>query len=157
MKTRCLTRVMTGMSEGFDPRSHDRPPRSRGYQSETQKICRHLMNRGDQRIGQFIINSVRVHFIDEIEEELDEPDRTEFETTEEYVEALKKYIVERESAYYSKIWNLEAPELLEAIEDVQGGLPCVECGNEFTEGSDYRCRSCLDELFEKGVSIDSGN
>jgi len=48
------------MSNDFDPLSADRPPRSEGYKEETKQLFDLIQEeRGDQRIGQFLINAVR--------------------------------------------------------------------------------------------------
>ena len=80
---------MVMVSEGFNPMDSDRPPREDGYLKETQEICDHLHNRGDQRIGQLILNAVRSEYVDS--------------SVEEAADAL---------------WSLEAPELLELLENL---------------------------------------
>ena len=88
----------------FNPMEASREPRSEGYRKETQQIIKHLENRGDQRIGQLLINAAR--------------------TTESY-----KYACESDSfanhneAAEQVLWSMEAPELLKALnklnEDIQ--------------------------------------
>jgi len=46
------------MTEEFDPMKKNREPRSKGFEEETEEICQLIKNRGDQRIGQQIINAV---------------------------------------------------------------------------------------------------
>ena len=46
------------MSEDFNPMESDRPPRSEGFQEETDRLKQLLDSRGDQRIGQLLINAV---------------------------------------------------------------------------------------------------
>lgn len=36
----------------------DRPPREKMYSDETEAICRIMKSRGDQRIGQLLLNAV---------------------------------------------------------------------------------------------------
>jgi len=86
------------MSEEFDPMSADRPPRSEGYKEETEQLFELIQEeRGDQRIGQFLINIVR------------SSDR--FEKANETSENSFNEVVEH------VLWNVEAPELLKMAED----------------------------------------
>ncbi|WP_049937217.1 hypothetical protein [Haloplanus natans] len=95
------------MSEDYDPfeyRGDTGVPRQSGYEDETEEICRYILEeRGDQRIGQYLINAVR--HSDEwerLEEQGRETSRSDKEKTE------------------SVLWNIEAPELLKAIEEFEG-------------------------------------
>lgn len=76
------------MSEDFDPRDHDRIDREEAYLEETMRVATQLLNRGDQRIGQLILNAVRA----------------------EYGEG-------RIEDAANALWEMEAPELLELLED----------------------------------------
>ena len=78
------------MSEEFNPRDHERPPRSEGYREETEEICEIIKSRGDQRIGQLILNAVRAEYGDGS--------------------------IMRASEH---VWNLEAPELLDALKQLE--------------------------------------
>jgi len=82
----------------FDPRESDRPPREDGYAEETMLITEHLENRGDQRIGQYLINAVR--------------------QTKKYETMRKTGRFNDKEAVESILWDMEAPELLEAIEEL---------------------------------------
>jgi hypothetical protein len=72
----------------FDPMDADRPPRSEGWKNETEQIFNLIRSRGDQRIGQLLLNAVRSEHGDG--------------SVEEAANAL---------------WKLEAPELLELLVD----------------------------------------
>lgn len=78
----------------FDPLETNREPREEGWEEQTKEICEHLKNRGDQRIGQFLINAVS-------------QDVTA-ETPEEFDEKVKR-----------RLWNLEAPDLLALLENFE--------------------------------------
>lgn len=72
----------------FDPMEHDREPRSEGWKNETEQIFNLIRSRGDQRIGQLLLNAVRKEHGDGSVEEA-----------------------------ANHLWNLEAPELLELLTD----------------------------------------
>lgn len=96
------------MKDDFDPSETGRPPREVGYSEETKKICNYLRTgRGDQRIGQLLINAIR--FSDKVDYE--KP--TDADSLEE-VEAVKA----RNKARIEKaLYGIEAPELLEALDN----------------------------------------
>ena len=50
--------MVIAISDGFNPSEGDRPPRSDGFQEETDRLKQLLDSRGDQRIGQLLINAV---------------------------------------------------------------------------------------------------
>jgi hypothetical protein len=83
--------------DDFDPYKADRPPREEGWEQETEQIINLLRNRGDQRIGQLLINAVRKthHTYDK-----DSP-------------MSEKEIVEQ------ILWDIEAPELLEGLNELK--------------------------------------
>jgi len=86
------------MSEDFIPFSADRPPRSEGYKEETQQLFNLIQEeRGDQRIGQFLINAVR--------------NSDKFKKINERTGANWHEDVEQ------VMWGLEAPGLLKMVED----------------------------------------
>ncbi len=87
------------MSEEFNPRDHDRPPREDGYTEETMLIMEHIENRGDQRIGQYLLNAVT--------------------KDERYSTMMKREDVNHMEAAENVLWEIEAPELLEAIEKME--------------------------------------
>lgn len=81
------------MGEEFDPHEAGRDPRQEGYEEETEEIFEVIQNeRGDQRIGQFLINAVRSRY-----------KLTDKETIEQ------------------KIWSMEAPQLLETVKNYANG------------------------------------
>jgi len=87
------------MASSFDPYEHDRPPRSDGYEEETEKIIGYLRERGDQRIGQYLINAVR--------------------TTSVYDRIANSPSYNHNEAVDQALWSIEAPELLEAIQKLE--------------------------------------
>lgn len=91
------------MSEDYDPFEYqgDTPvPRQSGYEEETEEICRYIREeRGDQRIGQYLINALQ--FSDRWDEQADE-DASSGESL------------------YKILWDIEAPDLLKAIEEFEG-------------------------------------
>jgi len=86
------------MSEDFNPYQADRAPRSEGYKEETEELFELIQeHRGDERIGQFIINAVRFsERFDEIRENSSE----KWQYTAEQM-----------------IWAMDAPELLSMVKD----------------------------------------
>lgn len=137
-----------------------RPTRNKGYKNykdETERICRHLMQRGDYRIGQLMITAVRASRNDTITESFPMPSEEDYSNSEDYLDAVEKVNDKRKKLTEELMYSIEAPELLRALNNLTGGLKCIECGNRYVKGSKYRCQTCLDELFEKGVSIDSGS
>jgi len=74
----------------FDPMQKDRPPRSEGYKEETKEICGHIKDRGDQRIGQLLLNAI----------------------AEDNGSTEPGKVVNR-------LWNIEAWELLELLENLE--------------------------------------
>jgi len=94
--------------DNFNPRKSDRPPRCIGFAEETEYIVTYLRDRGDQRIGQYIINAIR------------------FETDAKTGEEIE-----------SRLWNVEADELLELIKEYESkdeekpdiDTDCVVCGD----------------------------
>ncbi len=87
------------MSDDFNPWKPDREPRSEGWSEETQKIVNHVKNRGDQRIGQFLLNAVTF-----------DP---------RYSTIMRREDINHKEAAESVLWEIEAAELLEAIEKMQ--------------------------------------
>jgi hypothetical protein len=70
----------------FNPTESDRPPREDGWIEETEEVCDRICNRGDQRIGQYVLNALA----------------TDGVTNAEEIE--------------NRLWNIEAPELLELLQ-----------------------------------------
>lgn len=83
------------MSKDFDPYEANRPPREEGWAEETEEIFDKIQNRGDQRIGQYLINVIR--------------------NTDKYEYVKRKTGYDDKQAVEQILWNIEAKELLEAI------------------------------------------
>lgn len=69
--------------------SAERSPREDFWEEETEELCELLQNRGDQRIGQFILNTLAENGITEKEE------------------------------ICNNLWNIEADELLELAKQLE--------------------------------------
>lgn len=105
----------------FDPTDHNRPDREEGYKKETEQIIFELRNRGDQRIGQLILNAVRKHYSDKV------PDPSEMvdfdksvedmsdEELENYLEKMERAETAQKAWLENQLWNMEAPQLLKAL------------------------------------------
>lgn len=106
---------------GFDPMDKHRPPREEGWKKQTEQIIFQLRNRGDQRIGQLILNAVREYYSDEVPkpEEMVDFDKDLEELSDEEVEHYMKELERAETAQKAwlenELWNMEAPQLLEAL------------------------------------------
>jgi uncharacterized protein (DUF1015 family) len=87
------------MSEDFNPMESDRPPRSEGFQEETDRLKKLLYSRGDQRIGQLLINAVS--------RDLDD---------------VSKEAVEQ------RLWNIEDDNLVDAVEELLEDVDLLEEG-----------------------------
>ena len=88
----------------FDPAERDRPTRQEGYYDETLQICEIITNqRGDQRIGQLLINAMS-HAVDSESYE-------DVESREDVALASAN----RKATIEQKLWNIEAPELLKLL------------------------------------------
>lgn len=84
--------------------NQDTPVRCEAYEEETEEIFEYLRNRGDLRIGQFLINAVS--------------------KTEKFDKALEMSSRKNGSTNHHEIieqvlWGMDAPELLEAIERME--------------------------------------
>lgn len=107
----------------FDPAEKNRPPRSEGYKKETEQIIYELRNRGDQRIGQLILNALRKKFEDDIpkpSEMVDfDKDASEMGDKElqKYLERMEKAETAQKAWLENRLWNMEAPQLLEALKN----------------------------------------
>ena len=107
-------------AENFNPIDRARPPREKGWNEETEKIIEIIRNRGDQRIGQLIINAISR----DIEYEKPDLSDTNIEdmTEEEAAEKIDK-IDRNRKAYKAKIeqkiWGIEADELAELLQKLQ--------------------------------------
>lgn len=93
------------MSE-FDPKERNRPPREEGWSEETEEICEIIKNRGDQRIGQLLSNA--------ISQKVEFDDGSDAESLEEA--ELVRY--KNRAKVESYLWNIEAPELLKLLEEL---------------------------------------
>lgn len=85
------------MSDDFEPMESDRQPRAKGFSEEPDELAELLKNRGDQRIGQLILNAVSHHYSKRLRH-YDDP-------------------VEYQSAVENLIFNVEDDELVEAVEE----------------------------------------
>ena len=83
----------------FDPYQSNRPPRQEGWEEETEEIFDYLRERGDLRIGQYLINAVTCS--------------DEWEMQQDMEDWSHKEIVE------NILWNIEASDLLQAIKDYE--------------------------------------
>lgn len=87
-----------------------RPPREEMYEEETEKVIEAIRNRGDQRIGQFILNLIRSEYDRDVFAEYDFEDVENFEDVRrKRREALR----EMRSEQFQKLWNIEDDELAE--------------------------------------------
>lgn len=86
--------------------AEERPPREKLYEEETEKICELLRNRGDQRIGQLLLNAIsqEVDF-----EEVQDP---------ESLEEIERVRYKNRAKQESRLWSIDAPELLKLLEDL---------------------------------------
>jgi hypothetical protein len=107
-------------AEEFNPFDHARPPREEGWEEETEKIIEHIKNRGDQRIGQLIVNAVskEIEFEPPAHLDKDVQDLTD-EEVEEHMDKIRNYRNEYKSRIEQKIWNIEADELAELLQELQ--------------------------------------
>jgi len=99
--------------EEFQPTS-DRPPREKLYEEETEQIINKIRNRGDQRIGQLIINAISKS------SDLPEPpseEKLEKMKPEDAVKKIEQYQKKRKGAIEQRIWSMEADTLLEYLEN----------------------------------------
>jgi len=101
----------------FNPVDNARPPREQGWEQETEKIIQHIKNRGDQRIGQLLINVVG----QDIEPpEFTEPEKEASEMTEKELQKHTNEIKNKRAKYKAdieqKLWSIEADELLQKLE-----------------------------------------
>lgn len=108
------------VSDEFNPIDHARPPREKGFKEETEKIAEILHNRGDQRIGQLLINAVskEVKMPERPEREKDVTEMDEEEAAE-YIEELRIHEEKCKARIERKIWSIEADRLLELLQDFQ--------------------------------------
>lgn len=84
----------------IDSFKNDGPPRSETTKEETEQIFEHLKNRGDLRIGQYLINAVC--------------------ETDMYSRALKQTGCNHHECIELVLYDMEAEELLEAIKKYDG-------------------------------------
>jgi len=105
----------------FDPSEPNRVPREEGYKKETEQIIFQLRNRGDQRVGQLILNAVRKYYDDEVPDpsEMVDFDKSVEEMSDEemenYLEKMERAETAQKAWLENQLWNMEAPELLEAL------------------------------------------
>jgi len=78
---------------------NDGAPRSETAEEETEQIFEHLRNRGDLRIGQYLINAVS--------------------KSEKYKRLTQKTDKNHRADAEQVLWTMEAEELLEAIQTME--------------------------------------
>lgn len=115
------------MTDEFNPYNPQRTKtRAEAYEEQTEKITEYLQNRGDQRIGQYIINAVRTE-LDRRKELEDFKGDTGFQVEEdltheqlrERVKQRKIQRAKRKEFVMARLWSMEAPQILEAIENFE--------------------------------------
>ena len=107
----------------YDPSEEHRPPREEGWKKETEQIIFQLRNRGDQRIGQQILNAIRNEYDDElpspkemVDYDKDLEDMSDEEMSD-YLDRISQAEAARKAKVENILWNMEAPELLEALKN----------------------------------------
>jgi len=92
------------------------------HRKETEQIIHRIRNeRGNQRIGQYLINV--------LEDQLDLPEIVEYKKVSElegkelsdYIQKKNKEEMARKSKIRDSLWSMEADELLELIENFEDG------------------------------------
>lgn len=104
----------------FNPFDNAREPREKGWDEETEKIVEHLRNRGDQRIGQLLINAVskEVDTPERPERDKDIDDMTEEEVSQ-HIKNIEHHRNECKAKVEQKIWCIEADKLLKLLDQLQ--------------------------------------
>lgn len=101
-------------AKDFNPVDHARPAREEGWKEETDEIIERIENRGDQRIGQLLINAVS----QDIEfEDFPEPD--EDADAEEVIEKCNQVRNRNKARIEKRLWSIEADELLTLINELE--------------------------------------
>lgn len=76
------------------------------YEDETEAICEILRSRGDQRIGQILLNAIS----QEVEfEDVEDP---------ESLEDIERVRYKNRAKQENRLWSIDAPELLELLENL---------------------------------------
>ena len=116
----CIKHIKIVHSTVYMKHSSHREARQNKYRKETEQLLHRIRNRGDQRIGQLLLNAVKTH---SDLPELYEPSKPTSEMSEkELSEALNK-MSQAEAARKAKVqnilWEMEAGELLEALKTLE--------------------------------------
>jgi len=100
----------------FNPIDNAREPREKGWEEETEKIIEHVRKRGDQRIGQLLVNAVsqEIESLDRPEREKDIEDMTDAEAAE-YIQKLEHHRAKEKAQVEQKLWGIEADKLAELL------------------------------------------
>jgi len=109
------------VSNDFNPIDHARPPREEGFKEETEQIAEILHERGDQRIGQLIINAIRSQMedVERPEQPYDNIEDATDEEVEEFIKESKRATKRYQAKIENKLWGLEADQLLKLLQDYQ--------------------------------------
>lgn len=112
-------------------------PREKLYKEETEQIIHAIRNRGDQRIGQFLLNAVnrKEHLQDMDVEDLDE--------------ARKK----GRSQDWARLWNIEAYELLELLKEKDMDAGHVKSIDEVFSERNQLVKALFKALHSLGVDV----
>lgn len=107
-------------AEEFNPIDNAREPREKGWEEETEKIIEHIRNRGDQRIGQLLVNAVSqdLESLERPERDKDIEDMTDAEAAE-YIQEIDHYHAKQKAQVEQKLWGIEADELLKLLNQLQ--------------------------------------
>lgn len=89
------------MSKDFNPIKPNRKPREDGWSEETEEFYELLQERGDQRIGQLIINAIRERYGENAPAVSSRGDMSE-----------------KKAFFHDRLWNMEAEELVRLIENL---------------------------------------
>ena len=104
----------------FNPFDKAREPREKGWEEETEEIIEHLRNRGDQRIGQLLINAVKRDMkpLERPEKKKDIEEMTDKEAAE-YIEEIDHFQAKEKARIEQKLWGVEADELLKMLKNLE--------------------------------------
>lgn len=92
--------------------------RTERYEEETEELFKLMSRRGDQRIGQFLINAIRFYYSDNINAtEYSQEDEEKLRQVESVVEIKDD---QRKAQIERLIWALEEPDILEAVKAYVG-------------------------------------
>lgn len=108
------------VAKEFNPFDHAREPREEGWREETERIIKHIRNRGDLRIGQLLINAISQDIEHEEPIEIDkQPEEMMEKEAQERIKELEKHRYKEKAKVEQKIWNVEANKLLKLLDQIQ--------------------------------------